>query len=89
MGKLVDVDMSDSKEAADSVWASPVFIAEKVGDMLGRVVCDYEIPNKESEDTVSPPPDARVLTFEAALPPTGKAACNVTVAAGVRTLACA
>ena len=38
---------------------------------------------------VSPPPDARVLTFEAALPPTGKAACNVTVVAGVGRLACA
>ena len=39
-------------------WSSPAFIVEKDGDILGRVVTDYEGPNRETEDHPGVPADA-------------------------------
>ena len=66
MGTLEDVDMSDPKEALNALWASPVFMAEKVGYLFGRVVCDYDAPNKESEYQANPPPDGEGVMRRAA-----------------------
>ena len=39
-------------------WASPAFIVDKIGDILGRLVTDYEGPNRETEDHPGVPADA-------------------------------
>ena len=50
---MYDVAPEDAGE-----WASPAFIVDKVGDILGRVVTDYEAPNRETEDHPGVPADA-------------------------------
>ena len=50
---LYDVPPDDAGE-----WSSPAFIVDKVGDILGRVVTDYEGPNRETEDHPGVPADA-------------------------------
>ena len=52
-GQLYDVPPEEAGE-----WASPAFIVDKVGDILGRVVTDYEGPNRETEDHPGVPADA-------------------------------
>lgn len=52
-GQLVTVDPKDAGDRA-----SPVFMVDKVGDILGRLVCDYTGPNRETEDHPGIPPDA-------------------------------
>ena len=38
--------------------SSPVCMVDEVGDILGRVVTDYEGPNRETEDHPGVPADA-------------------------------
>ena len=47
-------------------WASPAFIVDKVGDILGRLVTDYEGPNRETEDHPGVPADADEVLRRAA-----------------------
>ena len=50
---IYDVPPDDAGE-----WSSPAFIVDKVGDVLGRLVTDYEGPNRETEDHPGVPADA-------------------------------
>ena len=60
-GQLYDVPPNEIGE-----WASPAFIVDKVGDVLGRVVTDYEGPNRETEDHPGVPADADEVLRKAA-----------------------
>ena len=50
-------------------WASPAFIVDTVGDILGRVVTDYEGPNRETEDHPGEPADADQVLHKGAQKP--------------------
>ena len=60
-GQMYQVDPQDAGE-----WSSPAFIVDKVGDMLGRLVTDYEGPNRETEDHPGVPADAETVLRKAA-----------------------
>lgn len=57
---LYDVDPKDA-----GGWASPVFMVDKVGDVLGRLLCDDQGPNIETEDHPGIPPDVDAVSRNA------------------------
>ena len=59
-GQLYSVPAFDT-----SPWASPVFIVDKVGDPLGRIVCDYDGLNKATEEHPGIPADVESMLYQA------------------------
>ena len=70
-GKLEQVDTSDGSQAGE--WSSPAFMVDKVGDVLGRVVMDYDGPKSETEDHPAPPGATQPTSDNLSLPSPNRA----------------